>query len=429
MRAPSIAVTLAGTAPSPLHEGNLHRARLTVDLRGVEWQRLVHARHNRFQLGRTNDCSQAKYYDNCYDFIVTRSVTVTGVERISDSRAVVSLWAGRGVDLQGGGLWLRFDHEAYNGRPHQLGWLTVPVIAPDGENPVEPGETTPQFEFQAEQQQAEPGETQYQAEAAQTQQQQTEPEQQQHQAEAAQTQQQDDPAETGQQQTDPGQTAQQQTDSGQTAQQQQTDSGQTAQQQQADSGQTAQQSGAPGTDAGRRECVAAAGPADYRRVDAEPYRTGAPWHLAGSGGCDGGEFRYSYPRGAADSDGDTVEDSAQASWDFPDVAGPSNCRIEAYIPDGHATASVHYHVYHDDPMTPGERAYVGSLALDQSLQTGWTTLGTVTVGGLVAIYLVNDAANGHAPVIDDAGPAHNRIAADAVRLTCNYDNSQDALPV
>ena len=65
--------------------------------------------------------------------------------------------------------------------------------------------------------------------------------------------------------------------------------------------------------------VAAAESADYRRVDAEPYRTGEPWHLAGSGGCDGGEFRYTYPRGAADSDGNTVEDGAQARWDFPDV--------------------------------------------------------------------------------------------------------------
>ena len=127
---PAVGVNLVRTEPSPLTEDNLHGARLTVDLEGIEWSRLVEGRYYRFQLGWLNDCSEAKYYDNCYPFIVTRSVVVTGVERVSDSRIVVSLWA-RNVDLQGNGLWLRFFddlHTHYYGEPE---YMVVELIERD----------------------------------------------------------------------------------------------------------------------------------------------------------------------------------------------------------------------------------------------------------------------------------------------------------
>ena len=136
-RTPRLAVKVVRTEPSPLRENNLHRARVTVDLEGIEWVSRVGGLHNHFQLGRVNDCSQAKYYDDCRPFIVNRSVRVAGVERVSGSRAIVSLWA-RGVDLGGEGLWLRFDHETHIASIHQLGeWLVVPVI-PSQEGGVSP---------------------------------------------------------------------------------------------------------------------------------------------------------------------------------------------------------------------------------------------------------------------------------------------------
>ena len=469
---PAVSVRLAATEPSPL--SHLNGARLTVDLTGVEWETLVGGKYRTFQLGRVNDCSEAKYYDNCRDFIVDRSVTVSGVERVSASRAVITLRAGD-VDLGGGGLWLRFPDDAHTNYRGEQDFMVVPLIAPgqtvraDEAAPRQvmnvravhgDGEITVYFDrvegaeayrvqwkrfgegnwnggtrwlrgtgirifrnidpndyevrVQAYQRNARPqlgpaGTTYREPRQLQ----QAEPAQ--HQAEFQAQQQQTEPA---QQQTEPGQT-QQQAEAAQT--QQQGGPGRTAQ--------AAQQAGAPGAEGARDECVAAAGPADYRRIDAEPHRTGRPWFLADSGGCDDGEFRYTYPQGAADSDGNTIEDSALARWDFPDVAAASDCRIEVHIPDRRATAEAHYHVYHDDPTTPGEREYVGALALDQSQHTGWTTLATVTVGGLVRVYVANYAANGHTPAIDEAGYAPNRIAADAVRLTCHNDTSQDALPL
>ncbi len=127
---PAFGARLVRTEPSELTEDNLHGARLTVDVQGVEWERLVEGRYYRSQLGWLNDCSEAKYYDNCYPFIVTRSVVVTGVERVSSSRVVVSLWA-RSVDLQGKGLWIRFPddlHTHYYGEPE---YMVVQLIAPD----------------------------------------------------------------------------------------------------------------------------------------------------------------------------------------------------------------------------------------------------------------------------------------------------------
>ena len=49
---PAVGVTLVRTEPSELTEDNLHGARLTVDLEGIEWSRLVEGRYYRFQLGR-----------------------------------------------------------------------------------------------------------------------------------------------------------------------------------------------------------------------------------------------------------------------------------------------------------------------------------------------------------------------------------------
>ena len=138
-RTPRLAVTVVRTEPSPLAEGNLHRARVTVDLEGIEWVSDVGGRSNHFLLGRVNDCSQAKYYDNCRPFIVNRSVRVAGVERVSGSRVIVTLWA-RGVDLGGEGLWLRFDHQTHTASIHQLGeWLVVPVIPLEGTDVAPPG--------------------------------------------------------------------------------------------------------------------------------------------------------------------------------------------------------------------------------------------------------------------------------------------------
>ncbi len=130
---PEVEVILVKTQPSPLTEDNLHRARLTVDLEGVEWHHVVHGQHNRFQLGRPNDCSGHRPGDDpCRPFPVNRSVVVTGVERVSDSRVIVSLRA-RNVNLGGQGLWLRFDHETYTLPHHQQPYLMVRVVAPGHE--------------------------------------------------------------------------------------------------------------------------------------------------------------------------------------------------------------------------------------------------------------------------------------------------------
>ena len=130
---PAFGARLVRTEPSPLTEDNLHRARLTVDVQGVEWERLVEGRYYRSQLGWLNDCSQAKYYDNCYPFIVTRSVVVTGIERVSSSRVVVSLWA-RNVDLQGNGLWIRFPDDMHTHYYGEDDYIILQVIAPDRED-------------------------------------------------------------------------------------------------------------------------------------------------------------------------------------------------------------------------------------------------------------------------------------------------------
>ena len=127
---PAFGAMLTSTEPSPLTEDNLNRARLTVDLMGIEWVRQVEGRYYRFQLGRVNDCSQAAYYDNCQDFIVNRSVAVAGVERVSGSRAVVSLRA-RNVDLEGNGLWLRFPDDMHTHYYGEEDFIVLEVIAPD----------------------------------------------------------------------------------------------------------------------------------------------------------------------------------------------------------------------------------------------------------------------------------------------------------
>ena len=127
---PAFGARLVRTDPSPLTEENLHGARLTVDVQGVEWERLVEGRYYRSQLGWLNDCSQAKYYDNCYPFIVTRSVVVTGIERVSSSRVVVSLWA-RNVNLQGNGLWIRFPDDMHTHYYGEDDFIVLQVIAPD----------------------------------------------------------------------------------------------------------------------------------------------------------------------------------------------------------------------------------------------------------------------------------------------------------
>ena len=134
-RTPAFSARLVRTEPSELTEDNLHRARLTVDLTGVEWQRLVEGRYYRSQLGWLNDCSEAKYYDNCYPFIVDRSVSVAGIERVSGSRAVVTLRA-RNVDLGGKGLWIRFPDDLHTHYYGEADYIVLQVIAPD-----EPEET------------------------------------------------------------------------------------------------------------------------------------------------------------------------------------------------------------------------------------------------------------------------------------------------
>lgn len=140
-RTPRLAVTVARTEPSPLREDNLHRARVTVDLEGIAWVSDVGGQSNLFQLGRVNDCSWAKYYDNCRPFIVNRRVVVAGVERISGSRVIVTLRARRGVDLGGEGLWLRFRHQTHIASVHRLGeWLVVPVISPQDGDVAPPGQ-------------------------------------------------------------------------------------------------------------------------------------------------------------------------------------------------------------------------------------------------------------------------------------------------
>ncbi len=134
-RTPAFSARLVRTEPSELTEDNLHRARLTVDLTGVEWERLVEGRYYRSQLGWLNDCSEAKYYDNCYPFIVDRSVSVAGIERVSGSRAVVTLRA-RNVDLGGKGLWIRFPDDLHTHYYGEADYIVLQVIAPD-----EPEET------------------------------------------------------------------------------------------------------------------------------------------------------------------------------------------------------------------------------------------------------------------------------------------------
>ena len=132
---PAFGARLVRTEPSPLTENNLHGARLTVDVQGVEWERLVEGRYYRSQLGWLNDCSEAKYYDNCYPFIVTRSVVVTGIERVSSSRVVVSLWA-RNVDLQGNGLWIRFPDDMHTHYYGEDDYIILQVIAPEQTEPI-----------------------------------------------------------------------------------------------------------------------------------------------------------------------------------------------------------------------------------------------------------------------------------------------------
>ena len=127
---PAFGAMLTSTDPSPLHEGNLHGARLTVDLMGVEWERLVEGRYYRAQLGRKIDCSWARYSWECYPFNVNRSVVVTGIERVSLTRAVVSLRA-RNVDLQGNGLWIRFPDDLHTNYRGESDFIVLQVIAPD----------------------------------------------------------------------------------------------------------------------------------------------------------------------------------------------------------------------------------------------------------------------------------------------------------
>ena len=173
----------------------------------------------------------------------------------------------------------------------------------------------------------------------------------------------------------------------------------------------AQESG-DGTDG-----AAGAGDAPVLRlVDDVPVRAGSPWYVGSDGdGYGENDFTYSYVQGTSNASGEAVEGRTRARWDFPGVPAGSECRLEVYVPYRRATAAVYYHVFHDGA---DGREYVGSTRLDQSEHRHWVLLATETLSGLVRVYVSNYEWRDLVPRSDERGYLYNRVAADAVRLTC-----------
>ena len=154
-----------------------------------------------------------------------------------------------------------------------------------------------------------------------------------------------------------------------------------------------------------------------RFVDDVPARAGSPWYVGSDGdGYGDNNFTYTYVQGTSNSRGEVVEGRTRARWDFSRVPAGSECRLEVYVPYRDATGEVYYHVFHDG--ADGDREYVGSVRLDQSEHRHWVLLGTETLNGLVRVYVSNYEWRDLAPRSDERGYLHNRVAADALRLTC-----------
>ena len=153
-----------------------------------------------------------------------------------------------------------------------------------------------------------------------------------------------------------------------------------------------------------------------RLVDDVPVRQGSPWYVGSAGdGYGDNNFTYTYVQGTSNSRGEVADGRSRARWDFSRVPSGSECRLEVYVPYRDATAEVYYHVFGDGA---DGREYVRSVRLDQSDHRHWVLLGTETLSGLVRVYVSNYEWRGLAPRIDERGHLYNRVAADALRLTC-----------
>ena len=146
--------------------------------------------------------------------------------------------------------------------------------------------------------------------------------------------------------------------------------------------------------------------------DDSPTKDGRPWYR-GSDGYQNEAFSYSYVRATTNSRDETINSHARSRWDFQNVPSGSTCQVEAFIPGSRATADVHYHIFENG-------SHADSFALDQANQGDWVALGTLELQGTIRIYLINWTWRSLAPKQDQRGYQYNRIAADAMRLVCDY---------
>ena len=180
-----------------------------------------------------------------------------------------------------------------------------------------------------------------------------------------------------------------------------------------------------GVDAIRMRCVSNCGPppptpppspqSSYDEINDLPSRTGGPWYRGSAGaGYGSNNFRYTYVRGATNASGTLITRSNRASWTFTGVP-EGNCEVSVYVPSARATGDATYHFYENESGN-----YTKFARLDQGDHSGWTRLTTLDAeGGEIRIHLRNYPSENKRVTIDSRGYQYNRIAADAMRLTCS----------
>ena len=162
------------------------------------------------------------------------------------------------------------------------------------------------------------------------------------------------------------------------------------------------------------------GSPSYDVTDDQPTRAGSPWYRGTDGdGYGSNNFVYTYVRGATNAGGTPINSNIRARWTFTGVP-EGECEVSVYVPSERATGDATYHFYENQSGN-----YTKFARLDQGDHAGsWTRLTTLEAeGGEVRIYLRNYPSRDQHVNVDTRGFRHNRIAADAMRVRCEQQES------
>ena len=159
--------------------------------------------------------------------------------------------------------------------------------------------------------------------------------------------------------------------------------------------------------------------AEYDVIDDTPELRGRPWYRGSSGAGHGeNNYQYTYVWGADNARGTRITNNNTAQWTFSNVPAGS-CDVSVYVPSARATGVAAYHFYENQ-----QGNYTKFAWLDQENHREWTPLTTLDVeGGEVRIYLANFTTNGRSVTVDSRGYVYNRLAADAMRISCGRGGS------